>query len=130
MSAFDAGRIGAGDGLVRELMKRTRVREDGGLAAAYPARWGGAVELVWPDGRRQGARRDVAKGDPEDPLNEAELTAKVRDLLAYGGVAQEDAEELLGWCGGLVEAGNLFGPDLNSFLLAVSEIPESLPTAS
>jgi 2-methylcitrate dehydratase PrpD len=103
LHAFAEENLSSGDSVVHRLMDRTRVRVDPDLASAYPARWGAAVEVVWPDGRRQGARREVATGDPEDPLSEAELTAKVRDLFAYGGVLQEDAEELLGWCGGLVE---------------------------
>jgi len=109
MHAFDADRIGDGDALVHDLMDRTRVRVDEDLAAAYPARWGAAVEVVWPDGQRLGARREVAKGDPEDALGEAELSAKVLDSMAYGGLGQEDAEALLGWCGRLVLGDRVAG---------------------
>lgn len=57
-------------------------------ASAYPVAWGSAVTVISKDGKRRTVRRDHAKGDPEAPLERAELIAKATMLLAFGGVSE------------------------------------------
>jgi 2-methylcitrate dehydratase PrpD len=93
------------DPLVLQLLARTEVEVDDGLAAAYPERWGARVEVTTADGASRVAERRSARGDPEDPLSDAELDDKVRALCAYGGLSAEEAEALLRACRALPRGG-------------------------
>ena len=59
-------------------------------ASAYPYAWGGAVTVTLRSGEVRTARRTHAKGDPEVALSPAELIAKARMLLSYGGISEPD----------------------------------------
>lgn len=56
------------------------------FAAAYPKAWGGRLELALGDGATLEAARRHAKGDPEAALDEAEMIAKAKMLLRFGGI--------------------------------------------
>lgn len=55
---------------------------------AYPQNWGTAIEVLLADGTSISQQTDNASGDPEAPLNEAELTAKANGLFAHVGLAE------------------------------------------
>ena len=66
-----------------------------GIDAAYPASWGTELTVETNDGRRFTAARRDAKGDPENPVTAAELSAKARTVLADGGIGENRAEALI-----------------------------------
>ncbi len=96
------------DARVRALLERTTVAIDPSLAAAYPARWGAAVEVETADGTVLHARRASATGDPDVPLGDADLDAKVMGLLQWAGVRPPRARWLLRRCRRLANDGLLF----------------------
>jgi 2-methylcitrate dehydratase PrpD len=94
------------DPRVLRLLERTEVGVGDELAASYPARWGARVEVATTDGATRAAERRSARGDPEDPLSDAELDDKVRALCAYGGVDGVRVEALLDACRALTTGGS------------------------
>lgn len=90
-SSFDAD--------ARARLAADRAKVEVGLAAAvdaaYPASWGTQLDVETTDGRRFSAARRDAKGDPENPVNAAEMTAKARTVLADGGIGENRAEALI-----------------------------------
>lgn len=90
-SSFDAD--------ARARLAADRAKVEVGLAtavdAAYPASWGTQLHVETTDGRRFSAARRDAKGDPENPVNAAEMTAKARMVLADGGIGENRAEALI-----------------------------------
>ncbi|HEY4192421.1 MAG TPA: MmgE/PrpD family protein, partial [Mesorhizobium sp.] len=66
-----------------------------GVDAAYPRAWGAELTVDTVDGRRFTALRREAKGDPENPVTAAELSAKARAILAGGGIGDARAEALI-----------------------------------
>ena len=82
---------------LRALLPRIEVALDTAREAAYPARWSATVSVTLTDGRTFQAAQEHPKGDPENPLTEAELEAKFRGLAAAGGVSAAHTERLLDW---------------------------------
>jgi len=66
---------------------RVSVETDAEMTAAFPNRYGAGVEIVDAAGAARQAVVTTAKGDPENPMSEAEIEAKFRRLLAVSGVA-------------------------------------------
>jgi 2-methylcitrate dehydratase PrpD len=66
---------------VRDLMAKTKVVVDEGLDALYPAKWQARVSVVLADGTTHQSLVSAPKGDPENPLTEAELTEKFCQML-------------------------------------------------
>ncbi len=96
------------DARVRALLERTTVATDASLAAAYPARWGAAIEVETADGTVLHAQRASATGDPDVPLGDADLDAKVMGLFQWAGVRPPRARWLLRRCRRLADDGLLF----------------------
>lgn len=67
---------------VRNLMKKVVVEVDEGLASEYPQKRGVIAEVV-TQGNSFQCKLDVAKGDPEFPLTEEDLTNKFKYLTSY-----------------------------------------------
>lgn len=65
---------------IKELTRRVVLKRDEELDEMYPAKWPAVVEIVTRDGRREEARVDTPKGDPENPMSREDLAAKFRDL--------------------------------------------------
>jgi 2-methylcitrate dehydratase PrpD len=61
-------------------MDRVTCYRDPELDALFPNQWPAVVEIVRTDGTRLSHRVDYPKGDPENPLTDAELVAKLVDL--------------------------------------------------
>lgn len=91
---------------VRDLMSRITLVLDPELDAKYPAAWAAAVEVEMADGTVQQAVVNAPKGDPENPLTEAELRAKFSDMLAWTEYAPE-ADRLLASLGSLATRRNM-----------------------
>jgi 2-methylcitrate dehydratase PrpD len=54
------------------------------------------IEVELADGRVLRTRADFGKGSPANPMSDAELADKVRECAAWGGLARERAEAVLG----------------------------------
>lgn len=78
---------------IRALMPMITVTEEPELAAAYPRRRMARIVLRLKDGRAFEHFQQTRKGDPEDPLTDAELVAKYRELT-LGRVSPEAAATL------------------------------------
>ena len=65
-----------------DLRAKVTVAEDPGITARYPAHFGA---------RLNGLELADTLGDPERPLGEAGLKAKLAMLVAWGGLAPEQA---------------------------------------
>jgi 2-methylcitrate dehydratase PrpD len=77
---------------LRDLMLRTTARLDPELNALAPRQLPARVRMQLKDGRRIEHLALAAKGDPEAPLSEAELTDKFLSLIAGTPYASRGAE--------------------------------------
>lgn len=80
LAAFEPAALG--DPLIRAGMAKVSVSLDPELADAYPARRAARVTLRLRDGRVIERFQPTRKGDPDDPLSDAELRAKFHELAA------------------------------------------------
>ncbi|HEY5529228.1 MAG TPA: MmgE/PrpD family protein [Thermoleophilia bacterium] len=71
-----AARLGASD--IRELIRRVQVTQDDDLNALYPEKTATRVAMTLKDGRAVERQVDVPKGDPSDPMDESDISGKVR----------------------------------------------------
>jgi len=78
---------GIADPAVSEVRARVTVGEAADLTAAYPAHFGARIVA----GGRTATATD-ALGDPERPVGETELVTKLRELVAWGGLADTEAD--------------------------------------
>jgi 2-methylcitrate dehydratase PrpD len=78
---------------IQALMPRITVTEDAEIAAAYPRRRMARLTIALNDGRVIEHFQQTRKGDPEDPLTDAELVAKFAELTS-GCLAPEAAAAL------------------------------------
>jgi 2-methylcitrate dehydratase PrpD len=94
----DDGRRRAAD-----LRPRIALRVSPKLDAAYPEAWGAEIRVRTADSRTFSALRPACKGDPENPVTEAELVGKAMSLCASGGVDAASAQALATAIAGLVD---------------------------
>jgi 2-methylcitrate dehydratase PrpD len=85
---------GLRDQAVQALMQRIDVTIDPGCASAFPAARSAVMEVDLQDGRTLRRHQRTRKGDPDDPLTDAELTAKFFEL-AGPVIGQAEAAGLL-----------------------------------
>lgn len=105
LDAFEPTAIAESD--VRDLLDRIAVEADPALAEAYPERWGAAVRVETESRDVLEARRSSALGDPECPLDDDRLDAKVEGLMRWAGTASERMDAALAGVRGLVAGGSL-----------------------
>ena len=74
------------------LTRKIRVEADPELSRIFPEVQAAVLELVTTTGSVLTDRVDYAKGEPENPLNEAEFHSRYLDLMDYGGTARENSE--------------------------------------
>ena len=79
-AAFEPARLG--DPATRDLMRRVEVAVDPQLDAAFPAQRAARVSIESRDGRREEFLQPTRIGDPDAPLSDAQLEAKVLELAA------------------------------------------------
>jgi 2-methylcitrate dehydratase PrpD len=80
LAAFSPTRLN--DAPTRALMARVAVRVDPELDAAFPRQRGARVTMRTHDGRSRTWLQPTRKGDPDAPLSDAELDAKLLELAA------------------------------------------------
>lgn len=80
LAAFGAEALANPD--IRALMQRITVIEDPEIAALYPRRRQARLQVHLKDGRRFDHHQQTRKGDPDDPLTDAELAGKFDELAA------------------------------------------------
>jgi 2-methylcitrate dehydratase PrpD len=81
------------DPSILALAEKVEVIKDDGLDALYDEKWPAIVEVRTKDGRMLSARRDVMKGEPEDPVSDEELKRKFNSLAA-DAISTDQAERL------------------------------------
>lgn len=91
------------------LRGRVRVAEHAALSARFPAHYGARVRVLLRDGNLLEAGAEDAWGDPEWPLDEADLVAKARTLMAWGGLSDAAARRLVEATLALAAGGHLGG---------------------
>ncbi|MCZ6700251.1 MAG: MmgE/PrpD family protein, partial [bacterium] len=69
-----------GDPTIRALIPKVRCVKDEELGRAWPERWPAVVVVETQDGRSLTLRVDDPKGDPANPLTEAEIVGKFTEL--------------------------------------------------
>ncbi|HUG25435.1 MmgE/PrpD family protein [Piscinibacter sp.] len=80
LAAYEPARLG--DRATRALMERMTVAVDPELDAAFPGQRAARVEIRTLDGRRLTHLQPNRKGDPEQPLSDAELDSKLIELAS------------------------------------------------
>lgn len=79
LEAFSQERLS--DPRIRELMERVELAVDPGADAAYPGKRAAAIEILTADGRSLRERASTRKGDPDNPLTDAELEEKFHESV-------------------------------------------------
>lgn len=92
LSAFEPGTMTRPD--VRSLMTRIGLAEDPALSSDYPRRRQARLNVTLNDGRLLEHLQETRRGDPEDPLSDADLVAKFHELSS-GILLRRDAERLV-----------------------------------
>jgi 2-methylcitrate dehydratase PrpD len=80
LAAYEPARLD--DPVTRTLMKRISVAVDPELDAAFPGQRAAHIEIMTRDGRRLTHLQPNRKGDPEQPLTDAELEGKFLELAS------------------------------------------------
>lgn len=79
------------DPALQALAGRITVQTDDGFQRLFPHRRPAQVQLVLHDGRQLQARRDLRRGDPEDPFDGPAMLQRLRDFAP----ALDDAQAAL-----------------------------------
>ncbi|GAA1169660.1 MmgE/PrpD family protein [Pseudonocardia alaniniphila] len=90
LQAFTEERLS--DPVLRDLVGRTRLAVDPEYDAAFPGQRAARVTIIDKDGTETHHIRNTRKGDPDDPLTDAELAEKFEDL-AVPVVGKREAAE-------------------------------------
>ncbi len=104
------------DSGIAALTSITRVVDDPAIdpTAIEPAR----VKLTLKSGKVIELKRDTIKGSPQDPMNDAEMRAKVRGCLAFGlGTSAADVDRLADVVASLETSGDAAKSILEAFPL-------------
>lgn len=104
LSAFTPERLADPD--IRALMARIALRVDPELDGRFPGQRAARVHFSTRDGRTDEYLQPTRKGDPEQPLTDAELSDKFMELAAPV-VGTERAQALLQRLWALERCGNL-----------------------
>jgi 2-methylcitrate dehydratase PrpD len=80
LNAYDPERLA--DPVVQALSRRVDLEIDPECAAAYPSQRAAKVTVELEDGRKLYRFQPTRKGDPDDPLSDAELSAKFIELAS------------------------------------------------
>jgi 2-methylcitrate dehydratase PrpD len=94
------------DPLVRRLLEATEVIADAELNKLYPEKFPARVTLVLDDGTRLSAEMMYPKGDPQNPMSDAELEVKFRENAA-GVLDAAATDELLEFLRAVPQAAGL-----------------------
>jgi len=92
LSAFEPEAMARPD--IRALMTKIGLSEDPTLSADYPRRRQARLRVHLSDGRVFDHLQKTRRGDPEDPLSDADLVAKFHEL-SCGIISQQDADTVI-----------------------------------
>jgi 2-methylcitrate dehydratase PrpD len=81
-----------------KVLGQSTVANDPELNAAYPTNWGAEVTVKTATGLVFKRRVTGARGDPENPLSDEEVSSKVAALCAFGGLDGTRTARLLAEC--------------------------------
>jgi 2-methylcitrate dehydratase PrpD len=79
LAAFTSERLA--DPTIRDLMTRIELSVDPALDAAFPGQRAAHVQIELNNGRSASFFQPTRKGDPEDPLSDADLSDKFMELV-------------------------------------------------
>ncbi len=71
-----------GDAAIRSMMDRVIVEVDDGCESRFPRQRSAVVQITTTDGRTFTHHRPTRRGDPDDPLSDAEVNAKHVNLAS------------------------------------------------
>lgn len=80
---------------IKVLTQKVRVIEDEIFTSQSPTVRGAKVIIYMTDGNEYEATCLFPKGEPENPLSREELEDKFRGLAMYGGLTQEECDEVI-----------------------------------
>lgn len=103
LEQFAAETLGAKD--IRQLLAKVTVMVDDHHESRYPQCWSATVTVTSHHGKVYTVEVANPKGDPENPLTQAELEEKFRRLAEYGLAAESAtaaAQQVLDWVSALV----------------------------
>lgn len=80
---------------IKMITRKVSVIEDENLTKESPAVRGAKVTIFLKNGKLCEATCLYPKGEPENPLTQKELQDKFRVLAMYGGLKEEDCEEVI-----------------------------------
>ena len=95
------------DESITALRRKISVHAEATATAAFPERYSATVMATYEDGSRDEVHVENAKGDPENPMTEAEITAKSHELMAAAGVAGEVVDALWRATAELAQGGDI-----------------------
>lgn len=90
LAAFTPEAMASAD--IRVFMNKVTVAEDAELTAAYPGKRQARLKVVLVDGRVLEHFQRTRKGDPDDPLTDAELLEKFDELAATALTIEASAQ--------------------------------------
>jgi 2-methylcitrate dehydratase PrpD len=80
VGATEVDARGLSDAQVQRLVPKVTLSEDFEFSRSFPAERWARVRIVLADGRRFASEPACARGNPENPLSDAELRAKFHEL--------------------------------------------------
>jgi len=88
LEEFDVEQINSPD--LQKVLDKVEANEDPELSAKVPAQRAARLAISTIDGKVYKAFVTLPKGEPENPISEAELMNKFRDLATYSGMNPEE----------------------------------------
>ena len=92
---------------ITALRRKISVRAEATATASFPERYSATVAVAYEDGSHDEVHVENAKGDPENPMTKAEITAKSHELMAAAGVAGEVVDALWRTTAELAHGGDI-----------------------
>ncbi len=93
---------------IQDVISRITLNPDSEMEKDFPRTWPAQVDITAKDGRAFSHRRDFARGEPEDPLERAEIIRKFH-YLTYRALDDETRGALLGFIDDLPGQDSLAG---------------------
>jgi 2-methylcitrate dehydratase PrpD len=103
---------------VQALMTLVKITPDDAMTAAFPHAYAASVEVTQSGGAQHRHAVTTAKGDPENPMTEAELDTKFSHLTSIAGIGDETATAIQAAILGLPGQSSLIS--MNTALVKVS----------
>lgn len=89
MTLQDSAPDALADAALAQLRQKVQVYEDPACTRAYPHRYGARLVARSRGGKQRVIEVQTAKGDPENPMSQAELEAKALRLMQAAGLSEQ-----------------------------------------